>query len=241
MEIFFSDNIEDKMCRLNKDESAHCVRVLRHRTGDEIILIDGIGSMYRCRLTDDDPTAAEAMVIERTEGWGGHPYDLELAVCPTKNPERNEWMIEKATEVGLDRFAPIIGEHSERRIFKTERAHKILLSATKQSLKGRIPEIEEAVSVKEFILAHKESKALKMIAYCFEGEGYVRTSIKQALNSFNGNEICVMIGPEGDFSKEEAELAINCGFIPIHLGESRLRTETAGLTACEAVYLHFMK
>src|SRR5574344_82964 len=241
MEIFFSDNIEGNICRLGKDESAHCVRVLRHRAGDEITVIDGRGSMYRCRLTDDDSTAAEAMVIERTKGWGGHPYYLELAVCPTKNPDRNEGMMEKATEVGVDRFAPIIGEHSERRIFKTERAHKILLSATKQSLKGTIPEIEEPVSVKEFILAHKESKALKMIAYCFEGDGYERTSIKQALNSFNGNEICVMIGPEGDFSKEEAELAISCGFIPVHLGESRLRTETAGLTACEAVYFHFMK
>ena len=234
MELFYAYEADGRLCRLDADESGHCVRVLRHRTGDEIHVIDGAGTMYRCRLTDDDPRGAEAEVLEAFPGWGSHPYRLTLACCPTKNNERYEWFVEKATEVGVDRIVPVIGERSERKVYKTDRAARIALSAAKQSLKARIPEICEPVSVKDFI--GKSGDGLKLIAYCFEGDTK-RISIQEALHACGGRDITVLIGPEGDFSPEEARLAVEHGYIPVHLGASRLRTETAAVVAATAVYL----
>ena len=241
MELFYSRDIEGGICRLDADESGHCVRVLRHRSGDEIAVIDGCGTLYRCRITCDSHKGVEAAVLESTANWGSHPYFLHLAVCPTKNNDRYEWFAEKACEIGFDRLSPVIGDHSERRILKTPRVEKILVSAAKQSLKAAVPTVDEPVSVKEFIKNQADNgDALKMIAYCFEDERVPRTSIKEALQNYDGREIIVMIGPEGDFSHEEAEMALAAGFIPVHLGTSRLRTETAALTAAAAVYFHNM-
>ena len=236
MELFYAHEVSGNYCRLDAEESGHCVRVLRHRAGDEIDVIDGCGTLYHCRLTDDNPKGAGAQILETRADWNAHPYHLTVGCCPTKNNDRFEWFVEKATELGVDRIVPLIGERSERKVYKTDRAARIALSATKQSLKARIPEVEDPVSVKEFLKQGREG--LKLIAYCFEGE-VPRTSIKQALASFEGTEITVLIGPEGDFSPEEAQLAIDHGYIPIHLGNSRLRTETAAVTAVEAVYLHY--
>ena len=241
MELFYSCEISGGICRLDKDESAHCAKVLRHRSGDEISVIDGCGTLYRCRITSDNPKAVEAAVLSSEENWGGHDYKLHLAVCPTKNNDRYEWFAEKACEVGVDSISPVIGEHSERRIFKTARLEKILISAAKQSLKAAVPLVSEPISVKEYITAHKDDEnTLKLIAYCFEDERIPRRSIKEVLDSYQGTEIIVMIGPEGDFSKAEAELALEYGFIPVHLGASRLRTETAAVTAAEAAYFRYM-
>lgn len=239
MELFYSRDIEGGLCRLNQDESGHCIKVLRHRCGDEISVIDGCGTLYRCRITSDSHKGVEAMILESKEGWGSHPYRLHMAVCPTKNNDRFEWFAEKACEMGFDELSPVIGEHSERRILKTARVEKILVSAAKQSLKAAVPSVNEPASVKEFIAAHASDGALKMIAYCFEEETAPRRSIKEVLADFDGSEIIVMIGPEGDFSREEAELALAAGFIPVHLGASRLRTETAALTAVAAAYIHY--
>jgi 16S rRNA (uracil1498-N3)-methyltransferase len=240
MELFYSQDIEGGICRLDHDESGHCVRVLRHRSGDEISVIDGQGTLYRCRITADSHKGVEAMVLEETHQWGSHPYDLHLAVCPTKNNDRYEWFAEKACELGFDALTPIIGEHSERRILKTARVEKILVSAAKQSLKANIPTVHEPVSVKEFISQSKDSDGLRLIAYCFEDENIPRRSIKEVLDEYEGSDITVMIGPEGDFSTDEAEQALAAGFIPIHLGNSRLRTETAALAAASAVYFRFI-
>lgn len=241
MELFFSRDIDGGICRLDQDESGHCIKVLRHRSGDEISVIDGQGTLYRCRITVDSHKGVEAMVLDSTPGWGSHPYRLHLAVCPTKNNDRFEWFAEKACEMGFDELSPVIGDHSERRVLKTARVEKILVSAAKQSLKAAVPTVNEPVSVKEFIAAHTASDtSLKLIAYCFEDENVPRRSIKEVLKGFEGTDIIVMIGPEGDFSVEEARLALEAGFIPVHLGESRLRTETAALTAAAAVYLHFI-
>lgn len=241
MELFYSNDIASGICRLDKDESGHCIKVLRHRCSDEISVIDGEGYLYRCRITSDNPKGVEAMVLSEQENWGGHPYKLHLAVCPTKNNDRYEWFAEKACEVGVDGIHPIIGEHSERKIFKTARLEKILISASKQSLKASVPKVSEPATVQEFIASTKNQEGtLKLIAYCFEDESFPRRSIKEALESFEGKEIIVMIGPEGDFSKAEAELALESGFIPVHLGTSRLRTETAAITAAEAVYFRYM-
>ena len=239
MELFFSRDIEGGICRLDHDESGHCIKVLRHRCGDEISVIDGCGTLYRCRITSDSHKGVEAMVLEQTGNWGGHPYRLHLAVCPTKNNDRYEWFAEKACEIGLDELSPVIGEHSERRVLKTARVEKILVSAAKQSLKASGPVVNEPVSVKEFIKASTGDE-LKLIAYCFEDENVPRRSIKEVLDGFDGTDVIVMIGPEGDFSQEEAVLALNAGFIPVHLGASRLRTETAAVTAASAAYFRYM-
>ena len=259
MELFYSKDIEGGICRLDQDESAHCVKVLRHRAGDEISVGDGGGTLYRCRISVDSPKGVEAMVISSEENWGGHPYRLHMAVCPTKNNDRYEWFAEKACEIGLDEISPVIGEHSERRVFKTARLEKILVSAAKQSLKGAVPAVNEPISVKEFILEQSgrsfasaqddirgasdrgdASDRLLLIAYCFEDENVPRRSIKEVLSEHECKEIVVLIGPEGDFSRAEAELALSHGFIPVHLGDSRLRTETAALTAVSAVYFRHM-
>ena len=242
MELFYSRDIEGGFCRLDQDESGHCIKVLRHRSGDEISVIDGCGTLYRCRITSDSHKGVEAAILSSEEGWGGHPYRLHLAVCPTKSNDRFEWFAEKACEIGFDELSPIIGEHSERKVLKTPRVEKILVSAAKQSLKAAVPIVNEPVSVKEFIkAAESEQNTLKLIAYCFEDERVPRRSIKEVLNSFEGTDITVMIGPEGDFSRAEAEAALEAGFIPVHLGESRLRAETAALTAAASVYFRYMK
>ena len=241
MELFYSRDIEGGFCRLDQDESGHCIKVLRHRSGDEISVIDGCGTLYRCRITSDSHKGVEAAILSSEEGWGGHAYRLHLAVCPTKSNDRFEWFAEKACEIGFDELSPIIGEHSERKVLKTPRVEKILVSAAKQSLKAAVPIVNEPVSVKEFIkAAESEQNTLKLIAYCFEDEQHPRRSIKEALMSYSGSDITIMIGPEGDFSKEEAALAMEAGFMPVHLGDSRLRTETAALTAAAAVYFHMM-
>ena len=240
MELFYSTAIEGGICRLDHDESGHCIKVLRHKSGDEINVIDGCGTLHTCRIISDNHKAVEATILQSTENWGGHSYNLHLAVCPTKNNDRYEWFAEKACEIGFDTLSPIIGDHSERRVLKIQRVEKILISAAKQSLKAAVPVVNEPVSVKDFIKSAADSSALKLIAYCFEDENTPRRSIKELLNAYDGSEIIVMIGPEGDFSTAEAQAAMAAGFIPVHLGNSRLRTETAALTAAAATYFRYM-
>ena len=232
MELFFSDDILDARVRLDQEESAHCVRVLRHRAGDEISVIDGRGTLYRCALEIADAKGAEARILERIPGFGAHPYLLTMAVCPTKNIDRFEWFVEKATEIGVDVIAPVIGERSERKVVKTDRLRRLVLSATKQSLKAAMPEVAEPVTVRDFIAA-APADALKLICYCFDD--VERIPITQVLQP--AKPVAILIGPEGDFSPEEAALARERGWIPVQLGPSRLRTETAAVTAATAVYL----
>lgn len=245
MEIFYSNDISGDIVRLNSEESAHCVRVLRHREGDEIAVMDGAGTLLWCVLEEASAKEAVAKVVRREPGFGSHPYRLTLAVCPTKNMDRYEWMAEKATEVGVDVIAPVIGERSERKVCKTERLERIVLSAAKQSLKAAVPVVTEPVSVLDFIASFAsgalspsaQGEPLKLIAYCFEGE---KLSIREALEASNQRDVVVLIGPEGDFSPKEVAAAVRAGFRPVHLGSSRLRTETAALTAAEAVYFKYI-
>lgn len=240
MELFYSHQVEDGFMRLSVEESAHCCRVLRHHVGDLIQVIDGQGNMYDCRLTCDDPRATEGEVEEVHEGWGLHPYHLTMAVCPTKNIDRFEWFAEKSVELGVDCIQPVIGEHSERKVIKTERIRSIVLSATKQSLKGALPEVNDCMSVKEFIRStSNNSEALKLIAHCMETDNQ-RFGIHELLGAYKGQEIIILIGPEGDFSPAEVQEAIEAGYKPVHLGPSRLRTETAAVTAVAAVYFNYL-
>lgn len=245
MELFYSKDIQGEICRLDQDESGHCIRVLRHHSGDTISVIDGEGTLHQCSITCDSHKGVEAAVISSEHGWGAHPYRLHLAVCPTKNNDRYEWFAEKACEMGFDELTPVIGDHSERRILKTPRIEKILISASKQSLKAAVPQVNEPVSVRDFIKANaapsEEDGILRLIAWCFESENAVRRSIREVLDGYDGKDIIILIGPEGDFSREEGELAVSCGFVPIHLGNSRLRTETAAVTAAAGVYFRYME
>lgn len=241
MEIFYSNDIEGGMLRLDAEESGHCVRVLRHREGDAVDVIDGRGTLLHCTLLDADPKGATARIDSREPGFGTHPYRLTMAVCPTKNIDRYEWFAEKATEIGLDVLAPVIGDRSERKVLKTERLERLVKSAAKQSLKGAIPEVLQPLTVRDFILGASED-AVKMICYCFDGP---KRTVAEVLRDLSPSavssvpEICILIGPEGDFSPEEADLALSRGWVPVTLGASRLRTETAALVAATMVYSGF--
>ena len=237
MELFYSSDIQGNTLFLDKEESAHCVKVLRHRAGDAVSVIDGRGTLYRCTLLSADAKAVEARIDAAEENFGTHSYKLNMAVCPTKNIARYEWFVEKATEVGVDSIVPVFGDHSERRNINAERISRIMLSAAKQSLKAAVPRLAEPLPVKEWLRKAPES-SLRLIAYCDES---LDRDLRLGLDSALGNlppdaEICVLIGPEGDFSPEEVSLALELGWKPVHLGDSRLRTETAALAAVFAVY-----
>ena len=235
MELFYAYEAHGSVAALDADESGHCVRVLRHRVGDEVNAIDGKGTLLKCRIADDNPRAVQLEVLERVPGFGVPGYRLTLACCPTKNNDRFEWLVEKATEMGVDRIVPIVGERSERKVYKADRARRIALSAAKQSLKALVPEVEEPVSVKEFL--QRPLEGVGLIACCYGA----RVSVMEAIADVAPETpITVLIGPEGDFSPQEAALALARGYRPIHLGASRLRTETAGLAAVSAVYFKYI-
>ena len=235
MELFYAPEAQGSLIALDQEESGHCIKVLRHRIGQEVNVIDGKGTLLKCRIVDDNPKAAQLQVLERIEGFGAVPYRLTLACCPTKNNDRFEWMVEKAVEMGVDRIVPLIGEYSERRVYKKERAQRIAISASKQSLKAMVPEICEPVSVKSFL--QQPLEGIGLIAACFTQ----RESITSALAGVDAaTPITVLIGPEGDFSPEELRLAMAAGYRAVHLGASRLRTETAALAAVSAVYFNFI-
>lgn len=239
MELFYSKNIAEGETTLDRQESNHCVNVLRHRTGDSINVIDGQSRLFKCTVVDDNPKCVKFSIDEVVEGYGSHPYRLHIAVAPPKNIDRFEWFAEKATEIGVDEVTPLFGEYSERKVFKPERVERILVSAAKQSHKGSIPVLHPAVSVKEFISGQAGTDALKLICYCDDvtGLGVEKINIVESLHASGGQNIIVMIGPEGDFSRSEVEQAVAGGWIVTSLGESRLRIETAAVVATAAVYL----
>lgn len=251
MELFYSKDISDGGRVLDADESSHCVRVLRHRRGDTIHVVDGHGLLYRCTIVDDDPRGVLFDVDEWVENYGTHDYWLRMAVCPPKNIDRFEWFAEKATEIGVDVITPLFGDYSERRIFKPERIERLLVAAAKQSHKGAIPQLDEALTVTEFL--QQDHDGLKLICYCDEATGKI--DIKEALSEagfadarqkagadrVSKPKVTIMIGPEGDFSRAEVALALERGWQPVSLGDSRLRIETAALVATTAVYLHFSR
>ena len=237
MELFYSTEIVSGLCTLTEDESRHCAKVLRHVVGDTIKVIDGSGALYTCTIIECGKKVV-CNVEQVEENFGAHKYNLTMAVCPTKNIDRYEWFLEKATEMGVDVVVPVIGEHSERRIIKPERLEKILVSAAKQSLKGAIPVLKEAMPVKQFIKENAGTDGVKLIAYCGEQE---KVTLAQAVqNAVASNpeapHITILIGPEGDFSSAEVDAAMEAGFKPLTLGDSRLRTETAAVAAVAGVY-----
>ena len=230
MHLFYTPDISSATYTLDKEESTHCIRVLRLKQGSLLHLTDGKGNLYKAQLLTADTKACVAEIIECIPGFGKRNFYLHIAIAPTKNIDRFEWFLEKATEIGIDEITPIFCEHSERNIVKPERLQKIITSAVKQSLKAYHPVLNEAVKLNQLLKTNFDAE--KFIAHCEEDEKLnLSTAYKKGSNAL------ILIGPEGDFSKEEVEKAISVGFIPVSLGNSRLRTETAGVVACHTVCL----
>ena len=231
MLLFYTPDITLPQYTLPEEESKHCVRVLRLGEGDTIHLADGRGNLHRARIVSASPKRCEVTVEETVSEYGKRPYALTVGVAPTKNNDRFEWFLEKATEIGIDRVIPLECDRSERRVYKTDRGNKVIESAMKQSLKAYHPQLDELTPFAGLVRMPFDGD--KFIAHCEAGAD------KKLLRDrvVTGNNVLVLIGPEGDFSPEEIRLAKENGFCEISLGASRLRTETAALAACHTVAL----
>ena len=229
MHVFYTPDIQ-KSKELPEEEAQHCIRVLRSSIGDEITLTDGKGNFYKAEITAATNKRCQVAIKETIFQEPLWPCHLHIAMAPTKNMDRNEWFAEKATEIGFDELTFLNCRFSERKVIKTERIEKILISAIKQSLKARLPKLNEMTDFDKFIT--RNFKGQKFIAHCYEGEKPMLMNILKP-----GEDALVLIGPEGDFSEEEVKKAIGQGFVPISLGKSRLRTETAALVACHTLNL----
>lgn len=228
MHLFYTPDIEPNHSSflLSEEESKHAVRVLRLQVGDIVHLVDGRGGLYETQILEPHPKRTSLEILNVQMDYGTLPYHLHMVVAPTKNMDRLEWFLEKATEIGVHEFTPIICEHSERKEVKVERLEKVAISAMKQSLKAYIPQINPALSFSKFLAQIRTFEGFKGIAHCVDSEKkYISTAFTKHDNYL------LLIGPEGDFSEKEISQAIDAGFIPISLGESRLRTETAALAS----------
>ncbi len=231
MQLFYNPAIssEDKEVIFPKDESKHIVKVLRKQEGDNLNITNGKGFLFSAEIIEANHNKCKAK-ITAVEQERDKKYHIHLAVAPTKMNDRFETFLEKATEIGLDKITPIICDHSERKVVKINRFERVLQSAMKQSLHYSMPEISEAISFQEFI--QQEQNEQKFIAHCEENE---KKSLQKELEP--GKSYTILIGPEGDFSSEEIESAIKAGFIPVTLGNTRLRTETAAIVAAHTAAL----
>lgn len=232
MQLFYCPDINpNQIYTLDKEESQHCVKVLRLKENDTLFVTDGQGNLYKAEIVEALPRSCSVRIIETQAEYGKRDYYLHIAIAPTKNIARIEWFLEKATEMGIDEITPIICDHSEREIVKNERLEKIIVSAMKQSLKAYLPKLNEAIPIKQLIQNSKEEK--KLICYCQDDDRKKIQDIYKPKES-----VLIIIGPEGDFSEKEVQEALNNNFQKITLGKERLRTETAGLYAVQSI--HFL-
>lgn len=230
MHIFYTPEIAQKH-ELSEEESNHAVKVLRLSEGDEILLIDGKGKFYYATITRAHHKRCAFEVNRIEDEKSVIPSFIHIAVAPTKNIDRIEWFAEKTTEIGVSAITMLKCRYSERKDVKEERLNKILISASKQSLKATVPTLEGMTDFKEFVKRPFDGQ--KFIAHCCKDEAK-----KEFKNLYQkGQNVLVLIGPEGDFSNEEIEMALQNGFIPVSFGDSRLRTETAALVACHTIHV----
>ena len=229
MQLFYNPELSEDISQFYfaKEESKHIIKVLRKSTGDTLHITNGKGWLFTAEISIPDIKNCVATIVAKTLQKKQH-YNLHLAVAPTKMNDRYEWFLEKATEIGIDSITPIICDHSERKVIKAERFEKILQSAMKQSLNCYLPKLNRAIAFKDFI--HQEHKGDLFIAHCEDSN---RGSLKQELKP--NQDITILIGPEGDFSVKEIAQALQYKFIPVTLGATRLRTETAAVVACHSV------
>jgi 16S rRNA (uracil1498-N3)-methyltransferase len=226
MQLFYCPDLYGDFHILSEEESKHIVRVLRLTIGDFVHLTDGKGGMFKAELTDNHSKRVSVKIVKKLE-HDKKAFHLHMAVAPTKSISRYEWFLEKATEIGIDKITPIICEHSERKKVNTNRLERIILAAVKQSLKAYFPKLEDSIKFKEFI--KQDFNGQKFIAYCNDEPKALKDLYTPKFNTL------ILIGPEGDFSPEEVKLAHDNGFIPVNLGPSRLRTETAAIIACHTI------
>ena len=229
MHLFYTPDINTNIYTLNEIESKHCNKVLRLKVNDIIYLTDGIGNLYKTKIIENDLKKCQVEVIETIKEYNKRSYYIHIAIAPTKNIDRFEWFLEKATEIGIDEITPIICEHSERKTIRIDRMNKIIQSAMKQSLKAYLPLINNITKYENVI---KSTVDNKYIAHCQKDMlPYLKSIYQKATNAF------ILIGPEGDFSQQEVELALKNNIREISLGKSRLRTETAGIVSCHIINL----
>jgi 16S rRNA (uracil1498-N3)-methyltransferase len=226
MQLFYIQNPESEII-LSAEESKHATKVLRKKEGDILNFTDGKGIFYTAEITVADARKCRLKIVSTEQKAKQHNYHFHIAIAPTKNMDRFEWFLEKATEIGIDEITPIICSRSERKVIKTERGNKILLSAMKQSLKYHLPKLNEAISLNDFL--KQEFEGTKYIAHCEDGDKLNLKTVSKA------EKTLILIGPEGDFSPKEIELALQNQFKAVSLGTSRLRTETAGIVAVHTI------
>ncbi len=229
MHVFYTTNIQGKQAILNEEESLHLAKVLRLREGDLVAIMDGNGAYYEGRVELVHARHSTVNRLELQLSSAPRPYKLHVAIAPTKMMERFEWFLEKAVEIGIDRISPLQTKRTERSTLKRNRLEKIVLTAMKQSKTPLFPQLDELRSFDEWCTNSDLPKA-RFIAHCLPGQ-------KPYLTQLAGSqrEVCVFIGPEGDFTPEEVQLALQHGFQAVSLGESRLRAETAGIVACAQI------
>ncbi len=232
MQLFYNPEVSEKDTQVvfPRDESKHIVKVLRKTEGDTLNITNGKGKLFSAEIINADIKQCVAKIIS-VEDQPAPPYYLHMIVAPTKMNDRFEWFLEKAMEIGVHEITPVICDHSERKVVKLNRFERVLQSAMKQSLHYRMPKLNEPVSFQEFINGNIEG--LRFIAHCEDGQEkeYLQKKLQPK------EKVNILIGPEGDFSTEEIGKALNTRWIPVSLGDSRLRTETAAIVACHTVAL----
>lgn len=232
MQLFYHPDIQPSDTQLSfpRDESKHIVKVLRKREGDVLHITNGKGAVFQTQITHADPNKCQVTIVDHSIAAPVRPC-LHLMVAPTKMNDRYEWFLEKATEIGIQQVTPVICEHSERTIIKKDRFQRVVQSAMKQSLQAYLPRLEEQKDFAQVVSRPFEGQ--KFIAHC--ESGMERQHLSQALEK--NTDAIILIGPEGDFSADEIAQALDHGWIPVSLGNSRLRTETAAVVACHTFAL----
>lgn len=230
MRIFYAPDITENIYTLDENESKHCIRVLRMVKGTGVRLFDGKGNLYEGIISNPDSKKCTISITGIIKDFEKRNYHLHIAISPLKNPERFDWFIEKSVEIGVDEITPLICRNTEKPGIKTERVNNLIISAMKQSLKATKTVLNDPCFFIDFI--NLDVKGIRMIAHC--NDSFKRSKISEVYSK-NDNAL-ILIGPEGDFSEEEIKSATSNGFNPVHLGRSRMRTETAGIAACHSIY-----
>ncbi len=234
MQLFYAPEFTSPCYTLSEDESKHCIKVLRLTLGSPIHITDGRGNLFHCEVSGTNPKRCEVTVKEAFNNYNALPYKLTIGVAPTKNSDRYEWFLEKATEIGIGEVVPLLTAHSERKVVKHEREQRVITAAMKQSLKAYHPLLHPLTPFSE--LVKRPFSGDKFIAHCEASDN--KRPLPELLNA--GSNVMVLIGPEGDFSPEEIALALDNGFKEISLGTQRLRTETAAVVATTMVAIKNM-
>ncbi len=229
MKRFYTTDIALPYCFLHEEEAAHCIKVLRGRVGDKVEILDGNGKCYAGEISDIGKKEVQITITDTLLEVRERPNLLAIAICPTKNPARLEWFIEKATEIGIDRIYPIISKRTEKQNIKKERLEQLIISAAKQSGQLHFPVLEELQSFDQLLKNTTGLYEQYMIAHCEDDKKHLKEVYTK------GKHALLLIGPEGDFTDEEVKKALQQAYLPVSLGNSILRVETAGLMACATV------